>query len=206
METLDGGVARLIAINGQPLSQEQRQDEIQRLRALEADPAIEAHRKRHELRDAERVRTIMRLLPSAFLYSYAGPGQLASGPAIHLSFNPNPDFKPPTLEARVLTGIRGDIWISPADERVVQINGVLFRPVDYGWGLLGVLDPGGKLSIIQSRTPSTGWQIASLVLQMKGKAVLIKTLRLDTTETAWDYHRVPADWHYKDAVRWLLKQ
>ena len=38
VETVDGGVARLIAIGGQPLSPGQEQQEAERLRALDANP------------------------------------------------------------------------------------------------------------------------------------------------------------------------
>jgi len=206
VESRDGGVARLIAVNDHSLSPDQQQAEIHRLHELDANPAIQAHRRRHEKRDADHLGEIMKLLPTAFLYQYAGAVQTATGPAIHLTFVPNPKFSPPDLEARILTGIRGDVWIDPSDERVVRISGNLFRSVDYGWGLLGVLSRGGRLLIVQSNTPSVGWQIASLVLQLRGKAVLIKTLRLNTTEDASDYHRVPSAWNYHDAVHWLLQQ
>jgi len=58
-----------------------------------------------------------------------------------MTFEPNPHFSPPTLESRILTGIRGEIWIDPTDLRVVRIEGHLFREVEYGWGILGTLYP-----------------------------------------------------------------
>lgn len=203
VETLDGGVARLIAEQNHPLTPEQEQAELQRLHTLASDPARQAHRRHHENRDAAQLSEIMRLLPAAFIYRYAGAQQTPGGTAIRLTFEPNPRFSPPDLEARILTGIRGEVWIDPAQLRVVQITGNLFRPVNYGWGLLGALDPGGRLSITQAKTPA-GWQMSHLILSFQGKALLLKTLQVNVDETAWNYHPVPPGWHYQDAVRWLM--
>lgn len=204
VETLDGGVARLIAVHNDPLTPEQEQAEEARLHAVDADPSIEDHRRRREMRDAARIGEIMRLLPTAFIYRYAGEQRIGSGTAIRLTFGPNPKFSPPNLEARILTGIRGEVWIDPLQLRVARITGRLFRRVDFGWGLLGVLDPGGTILIAQSNTEAAGWQMSHLALNLQGKAMIVKTVQLHVDETAWDYHNVPSEWHYRDAVQWLL--
>lgn len=204
VETVDGGVARLIAIHDQPLTPSQTQAEVQRLQDLVSDPATQQHRKRNEERDAARLVGVMRLLPAAFLNQYVGPVQTPNGVAIRLTFAPNPQFSPPTLESRILTGIRGEIWINPTDLRVVRIEGHLFRKVDYGWGILGILYPGGTIVIDQARTPECGWQLAHLNLNMNGKALMLKSLHVVVDETATDYRSVPARWKYTDAIQWLL--
>jgi hypothetical protein len=205
VETTDGGVARLTAVGGQPLSPLQTQQEIDRLQTLLSDPSLEVHRQKSEMGDAERVQKMMRLLPTAFLYQSAGSAEAADGRMIRLTFEPNPKFSPPDFESRLLTGIRGEIWIAPEDLRVVRVQGRVFRPVDFGWGVLGSLYPGATIQIDQSKTPTCGWQLAHLGLHFRGKALIFKTLRVDVEETASDYEPVPRGWNYKDAVRWLLQ-
>ena len=204
VETGDGAVARLIAISGNALAPERAQQEAQRLHSISSDPAIEAHRRSSEKRDAQRVDEIMRLLPDAFVYRYTGTIDTALGPAIRLTFGPNPKFSPPDLISRVLTGIRGEIWINPGDLRVVRVDGHIFKTVDYGWGLLGTLDPGGTVRLEQTKTSECGWQLAHLSIHLHGRALLLKRLRVSIEETATDYHLVPSSWTYRDAVRWLL--
>ncbi len=203
VETRDGGVARLTAIGNKPLTVAQQHAEIERLRELSADPAIEAHRQRSEQRDAARISGVMRLLPGAFLYKLTTPVEASTG-LIHLNFAPNPRFSPPTLESRILTGIHGDVWIDPEDLRVVRIEGRLFRTVDYGWGLLGALYPGGTIRIAQTRTTDCGWQLSHLEMDLAGKELVFKPLHIVVDETATDYRSVPAGWKYTDAVQWLL--
>ena len=205
VETREGGVARLIAVGGHPLSPARMQQEIERLHILAAHPAREAHRRGKELHDARRVQRFTRLLPSAFLYRFAGSAASPSGPLIRLTFTPNPAFSPPTFEARVMTGIRGEMWIDPADSRIVRLKGHFFRSVDFGWGILGSLYPGGTMELDQSKTQDCGWQLTRLSLHLNGKELVFKSLHISIEETASDYRLVPPTWNYKDAIRWLLR-
>lgn len=204
IETKDGAVARLIAIEGHPLSAAGARNEAARLHQVESDPAVEVHRRKSEKRDAGRVEEIMRSLPSAFLYHYAGAVDTPYGKAVRLMFIPNPRFSPPDLMSRVMTGIRGDIWIHPGDLRVIRMDGHIFKAVDYGWGLLGSLDPGGGMLLEQKKTDDCGWQLSRLSVRVRGKAFLFKKLQISIEETAADYRLVPVNWTYKDAVTWLL--
>ncbi len=204
VETRNGGVARLIALDGRPLSRAQEKHEIERLRSVYADPAIEAHRRRNEMRDGNRIEKFMRLLPNAFLYRSAGAVDTAQGRMIRLTFTPNPKFSPPDFESRILTGIRGEVLIDPQELRVKRIDGRIFKNVDFGWGILGTLYPGGILLIEQSKTAACGWQMAHLKLRLEGKALLFKAIHITTDETATNYQTVPREWTYKDAVQWLL--
>lgn len=205
VETRDGGVARLLSRNGKPLSADEERDEIQRLKDLDRDPSIQAHRRREENRDVERMRKFMRLLPEAFLFKYKGPVKTAAGTWIALTFTPNPKFSPPDFETRIMIGIRGEIWIDPAELRVVRVSGTTFRQVDFGWGILGTLYPGAILMIEQTHTPECGWQLSHLKLHLLGKELMFKSLHIELEETGADYQPIPQNWTYHDAVHWLLQ-
>ena len=66
IETRDGDVARLVALNGQPLSAQANQAELDRLNNLANHPEIQQHRYQREQKDADRVNRLMRLLPTHF--------------------------------------------------------------------------------------------------------------------------------------------
>jgi len=67
-ETRDGDVARLIALNGKPLSPADEQKEEARLNALMSDPGKQERRKQAESEDTGRVLKVLRALPAAFMY------------------------------------------------------------------------------------------------------------------------------------------
>ena len=59
-----------------------------------------AKRKLQRALDAETLqgRRLFTMLPDAFVFNYAG----GNGNLVKLSFRPNPNFHPPSLEARVI--------------------------------------------------------------------------------------------------------
>ena len=99
IETRDGDVARLVALNGQPLSAQANQDELDRLHLLANHPEVQQHRKLREQKDADRVNRLMHLLPDAFVYRFEGMVPCTAGQCYHLGFSPNPRFAPPDVEA-----------------------------------------------------------------------------------------------------------
>ena len=93
-ETRDGDVARLIAINDKPLSAADEQKEEARLDALLSDPGKQRHRKQAEDTDAGRALKVLRALPSAFVYQYAGSGVGPTGQCGEIHLPARPEFLP----------------------------------------------------------------------------------------------------------------
>src|SRR5208337_5103048 len=108
----------------------------------------------------------LRMLPSAFLYRYAGTVAGPSGTAEKFSFKPNPKFSPPDYESQALRALSGEIWIDPLQERVVRLEGHLQQDTDYGWGILGKLNKGGWVVIEQADTGGGVWRIVHVQMQM----------------------------------------
>ena len=204
IETRDGDVARLLEVNGAPLSPESEQNEAARLQALLDDPGLQHHRQEREQGDAERARKIIHALPDAFLYQYSGIVETPHGPSYRLSFQPNPKFDPEDLEAQALKGMAGELWIDVAQKRVTRLQGKRIHDVDYGWGILGKLDEGGTLLLEQADVGEGQWRTTHMVLVMNAR-LLVKTIKLDTTLELSDYAPIQSGISYKDAIQILRK-
>ena len=203
VETRDGLVAMLLSVNDAPPSAEDNQKEQTRLDALLADPGKQQHRKQSEDADTARAVKVLRALPKAFLYQDAGPQNTPSGLAVErYTFTPNPAFNPPDLETQVLTQMTGEIWIDPAHQRVVHLEGHLQNDVDFGWGILGRLSKGGSVVIDQADIGSGVWRITRFQMKMSGR-VLFKTRVFDTTEEETHFAPVSSGLDYKQAIRML---
>jgi hypothetical protein len=202
VETKDGDVARLLAINDGPLSPQDEQNEATRLQGLLNDPSLQHHRQQREQGDTERARKVMRALPDAFHYTYAGIGVTPQGPSYRLSFQPNPSFDPQDLEAQVLKGMAGELWIDVAQHRVTRLEGKRIHDVDYGWGILGKLDKGGTLLLDQADIGNHQWRTTHMVLIMNAR-FLIKTVKLDTTLDLSQFEPVTAGMSYQQAIQIL---
>jgi len=202
VETKDGDVARLIAINDGALSAQDKQNEDNRLQSLLNDPNLQKHRQEREQSDAERARKVMRALPDAFLYSFAGIVDTPHGPSYRLTFQPNPKFDPDDLEAQVLKGMAGEMWIDVAQQRVTHLEGKRLHDVDYGLGILGKLDQGGTLLLEQADVGNRQWRTTRMVLIMNAR-VLFKVVKLDTTLELSQYSPVTGGMSYRQGIQIL---
>lgn len=199
VETRDGAVARLVAVNDKPLTAVDDQKEQDRLSGLLADPGKQRNRKQSQDADMNRVLKVLRVLPDAFLYTYAGTIQGPSGRVEKFTFVPNPKFDPPDLETQVLTAMTGEIWIDPVQERVTRLDGRLSHDVDYGWGLLARLYKGGWITIDQADVGGKQWRIVRFQMSMNGR-VLFKTKSFDTIEEQSRFAPIPAGLGYAQAI------
>ena len=225
IETSQGDVALIVASNGHLLGPVARQDQINRLNTLAANPAMQQHRQKHEQEDQARVDKLLRLLPDAFLYRYVGtdrcavtstpnveiPGEPAPSPAPepaltcwHLTFTPNPNWNPPDFESQILRGMAGDIWMEPSQDRLVRLSAHLVTSVNFGWGILGRLDKGGTVFLEQSYVDGGEWELTRMKLNLTGKALMVKPLAFHISDEMARFSAVPPSLDYRQAIRMLL--
>jgi hypothetical protein len=136
------------------------------------------------------------------VFGYAG----REGDLIKLSFRPNPNFRPASIEARVFQNMEGEMTVDSKQERLAAINGHLMEDVKFGGGLLGHLDKGGKFEVSQTEVAPGQWEMTVLVVDMKGKVLLFKTIDVQQVESHLDFHRVPDDLTLAEAASILNGQ
>jgi hypothetical protein len=205
IETNEGVVARLIAVNDQPLTPAQRQNEDARLRHLLAHPEIQQQKKKEQQQDADRVKKMFKELPKAFRYEYVGVDYDKDGELIHLKFEPDPKFNPPSRETSVFKSMSGQMWVSVPDERLAKIEATLFKDVNFGWGILGHLNKGGHFFVSQSKIGPDRWEATDMNIQFTGKALFFKTINMQQIEKLSDFRRVPDNLTLSQAIDLLNK-
>ena len=205
VETRDGDVARLLSVNDKPLSQDDEQKEQARLQSLLDNPSLQQHRKQSEGSDTARALKVLRVLPTAFLYQFAGTVSTLTGTTnstvVKFTFKPNPQFDPPDTETGVLTAMAGEIWVDPVQERVVRLAGSLQQDKLLYWGL-GELNKGGWIEIGQADVGGHLWRIVHLKLVMNIRE-LFKIKSSDSVQEFTEFIPVPANLDYKDAILML---
>ncbi len=199
-ETKDGAVARLIAVNDSPLSAGDEEKEHTRLATLLSDPEQQHHRKETQDEDTARAMKILRALPNAFLYEFAGTGTGPTRAVLKFTFKPNPKFDSPDLETQLLMQMTGEIWIDVAQERVVRLEGHLTRDANLAWGILARLNKGGWILIEQADVGDHQWRIVHFKMAMTGR-VLFMAKVFDTTEDTSRFAPLPLGLSYKQAIQ-----
>lgn len=202
IETRDGAVARLLTTNDNALSPADRQKDEARLDALLSDPGKQRKRKQNEQDDTGRALKVLRVLPRAFLFTYAGSEINGANTLELYTFTPNPKFSSSDLELMVLTAMSGTLTIDAIHQRVVRLEGHLQQDVDIGWGILGRLNKGGWVLVEQADVGGGVWRIVRFRMAMSGR-VFFKTRSFDTTEEETQFAPVPLGLTYQQAIQML---
>ena len=206
VRTKQGGLSLPVLMNGKPLTPEQQRKENAKLEKFANDPSARAKRRESSKEDDKRAELMLTSLPDAFLYTYAGTDRGPNGEQlVHLKFKPNPNFAPPNHETAVYQGMQGDMLIDRDAKRIAKIDGVLFKDVDFGWGILGKLDKGGKFLIVQRDVGGGHWEEVEELLHFNGKILMIKSLTIYSTETMSDFKPIPSNLTTTQALDLLHK-
>jgi hypothetical protein len=190
VQTPDAVLARLVLIDGKPLSDEQRQKEDSRLNRLVNQPDELAKKKKEQKEDDERVRKMVGAIPDAFNFEYVTTETANSGQTVVLKFSPNPNWVAPNRELQVFTGMSGTMKIAVPSNHLALMQADLFKSVEFGWGILGRLDRGGSFLIEQSPVYGEHWDLTHMKLHFTGKILLLKSLNIQEEESTSNYRPV----------------
>ena len=211
VETREATAGLLIEQDGHPISDQQRQAEHARLEGYIHNPDDLSRKHKQEKEDADRTERIVRALPEAFLYEYAGTEMSSEGigrpgnDLVRLNFRPNPRYNPPSRVEQVLTGMEGHLLIDPKEKRIAEIDGTLEKDVSFGWGFLGHLDRGGRFIVHQANVGGASWELTRMELSFTGKILLLKKLSIQSTEVFSDFRQVSPDLTFAQGVELLEK-
>ncbi len=207
IESEDGSVARLILKDGKPLTEEMDKAERQRLNDMVRSPSVYYKHVKDDSSGKKIADSLMRLMPDAMIYTYV-PGQPQTGRnpgslEVVFDYEPNPKFNPPTTAAEALKGLKGRVWIDTRTKHLVRMEGDVFQGVNFGWGLLAHIYPGGRLTLDQVDAGNGRWIFSHFTEQVTVRALMVKTLTINTTVDASNFQTMPAV-KYQDAIKLLL--
>ena len=106
----------------------------------------------------------------------------------------------------MLHEMAGEIWVDPKQQRLVSINGQLTNEVKFGGGFLGHLEKGGEFRMKRTEIAPGHWEVIEIVVNMRGKALLFKTISVQQKEVHGNFETVPDDLSLSDAAGLLLQQ
>jgi hypothetical protein len=188
VETGHGSVKRLIARNGQPLTDAEAKAEDARLQSFIHDKAQLAKQKKDGLQDGKNAEELLRMLPEAFLWKV----QSEDAQKITLSFVPNPNFNPPNMQGRVLGEMAGELVVNKGQNRIETISGKLTQDITIGWGLVGRLREGGTFRVERREVAPGMWQITETHVHIEGRVLFFKNIGQEQDEVQTEFTQMPA--------------
>jgi len=200
VETGNGKIRLLLAVDGVPVSAEKAQQERARLAAIVANPAEFERTEADRMNDEAKSRQMLDNLDQGFVLDNV---TLENG-VWHINFRPNPDFSPSGIQERVLHGMSGWLTIDAKDLRLVHIEGRLPADVNIGFGLLATIHAGSHFA--SDREFIDGhWRTVHIVTDIRGKAILFKSVGKDSDLTRSDFHYLEPDITLAQAVELVEK-
>lgn len=145
---------RLIALDNEPLSRAQAAQELAKMQR-------ETLRRQHETAADRQARVakyknnraeehmLMQQMTEAFDFKLMGEETLEGSECYVLDASPRADYRPPVERARVLTGMRGRLWIDKSQYHWVKVQAEVISPVEFGL-FIAQVKPGTKFELDQA--------------------------------------------------------
>lgn len=207
IETRQGTVARLVLRNGQPLTAAEDTAERKRLSDMLDSPRDFARHHKRDNNARNYSVTLLREMPKAMIFKYT-PGQpqktYLPGPQVVLDFSPDPQYHPPTMVTRALTGLTGRVWIDRKTKCIVRAEGRITQQVDFGWGMVARIFPGGNIEFEQANPGGDRWVYSRLRSDLTIREMLVKTVHQRVVMDATEFRLLPAALDYQDAIHVLM--
>ncbi len=207
IETPQGSVARLIARDGRPLTPDEDAAERQRLEEVLAAPEEFLRHHKHDQATHDYAIQLVKLMPTAMIYTYA-PGQPqpanTEGRQIVLDFHPDPNFHPPTMVSNLLTGLEGRLWIDATTRRVTRAEGHVLHPVNFAFGIVARIYPGGTIEFEQADAGADHWVYSHVTEHLTVREMMVKTVPENAEFNASDFRVLPNPIDWQQAIHLLL--
>jgi len=184
IETPQGELRRLIALDGQPLSPAADREEQERIRHFIQDASEQAHNRRSSAHDDAQAAELLQMLPEAFIWTIAGQ----NAEAVTLDFRPNPAFNPPDTQSRVMGTMGGQMVIARNGDRIQTLRGRLLKEIVFGLAIFGKLDAGGTFDVERRLVGKDHWQITETHVHIGGRALFFKSIGTQEDEVKTNWH------------------
>ncbi|HXC95115.1 MAG TPA: hypothetical protein VNU92_05410 [Edaphobacter sp.] len=172
VETADGPLRRLIAIDGRALTAGETEAERRRIDSLVAHPDDFRSMNRAHKDDEDQATRLLQMLPKAFVLSEDGEMNGCN----RIRFRPDPAFQPSTYQERVAHEMEGSISVKQPEDRLCSLEATIMHPVEFGFGVLGRIDQGGHFSLERKEFDPANWKTDRISVHVNGRILLLKSL------------------------------
>lgn len=202
VETKYGSVKRHVEEHGRAASAQTLAADDAYNSRFAHDPTLQAKQKRDGQHDDKSAEELLNQMPEAFLWKV----ESKTGDGISMSYRPNPDFEPPSMESRVMSAMTGTLVVSKPGHRIKTFTGRLMDDVTMGWGFLARIKAGSTFDVERREVAPGLWQITETHVHIDGHALFFKTIGQQEDEINSDFTQVPPDTTLEQAVAMLQQQ
>lgn len=183
---------RLIAVNDHSLSSAQETQEKRKLRQEIAkrrreSPSARSRRMAKYQRERQQDHALMQEMGRAFAFRLIGGEQLNGRDVYVLEATPRPDYMPKSHQTRVLTGMKGKLWVDKKEYQWVKVEAEVMKPVSFGM-FIAKVGPGTQFLLEQRPISGKLWLPSHFAIRVKASILGFKR-QFSQDETYRDYKR-----------------
>lgn len=180
---------KLVARDDKPLPEKDARREAEK---MDRELARRQHMSDSEKAQLERKRAenrkFLREVPDAFHFRLLGEENISGKPVWVIDAEPNPEFTPKTMQARILAKIRGQVWIDETEYQWVKADMQVLDTISMGLALFRIA-PGGAIHFEQTRVNDDVWLPSHLQIRADARLAYVKKIRTEIDITYKDYKR-----------------
>ncbi len=197
MEIYGEPVQKLIEKNGKPLSAKEankQDDKIQKLidKREKESPGDRKKRLAQEEKDREDELQFVREVADAFNFTFVGMEKLEGRDTYVIDAEPKPGYKPIHKDAKILTKVRGRIWVDKADAQMAKLDVQFIDTVSFGL-FLARIHKGSRLIVENTRVNNEVWLQQHVAVTADVRVALLKNFNFDVDVTDRDYEKFRTD-------------
>jgi hypothetical protein len=184
---------KMVAKNDQPLSvkdarkeQEKMDRELARRRNLTAAEKAKLEKERAENRK------FLREMPEAFNFRLEGEESISGKPAWVIDAEPKTDFKPASMQAKILSKVRCKFWVDQNEYQWVKVKAEVLDTISIGMALFR-LSRGGVIEFEQTRVNDEVWLPAHVRIRADARVAYLKKIRTEIEVNYKDYKKFQSD-------------
>lgn len=183
-----------IAINDELLPADQQERELRRLQEevdrRSHETTKEAQRRSEQYCKAREQNGVLLLeFTKAFDFTLAGEDMTNGHPTYVLDAKPRPGYQPPNRTARILTGMRGRLWIEKESFHWVKGEAEVLKPVSI-FGFFAKVLPGTRMDLEMIPVTEDVWLVSRFAVAMNLSMFWRKSTK--TMESAFSDYRPAA--------------
>jgi hypothetical protein len=182
---------KLIAVNDHPLSKEEQRLEEQKLQAEILNRKNETpHERKRRIAKYQKERSEDRAMlcemVEAFNFKLAGETKLSGRDVYQFEATPKPGYVPKTREGKVLTGMKGTLWVDKDSYQWVKVEAEVVRPVSF-YGMFAKVGPGTRFELEQEPVAGNVWLPKHFAVRVNASALGFINENSTDDETYSDY-------------------
>lgn len=195
-----------ISKNGQELSskdlekQDQKQDKkLKDLSKKLEKKGIDAQTYLLQMEKIEQLKEerILKELPLLFNISIKGREIIDGRNAIILEFQPRPDYRASSKEAKLLSKISGRAWFCEEDHQLMKGEIEFIDNISFGWGFYARLHKGTKVTLRRQLVNDEIWMPAEIRFIGTARVLLLKKITFNTISEFSNYRKFSVNTSYK---------